>query len=237
MHLKNTIIVTGATRGIGLAVLKRFLKAGFDAAFCGTHPERVAQITQSLQEEYPQSRIQGYAVRLDVKEEAIAFSAKALEFLGGCTVLVNNAGTFMPGSVLSEEDGVLEKLFEVNVSSAYHVSRVVIPTMAANSRSHVFNMCSIASIVAYPNGGSYCISKFALLGLSKLLREELKPKGICVTAVMPGATLTDSWAGVDLPETRFIKPENIAELMFNAWLCNENACTEELLIRPVAGDI
>ena len=237
MHLKNTIIITGATRGIGLAILKRFLKSGFDAAFCGTNPDRVEQMTHLLQAEFPQSRIQGYVACLDSKEEAIAFSKNAVGFLGGCTILVNNAGTFMPGSVLSEEDGVLEKLFEVNVSSAYHVSRTVIPEMKDKSRSHVFNMCSIASIVAYPNGGSYCISKFALLGLSKLLREELKPRGICVTAVIPGATLTDSWANSDLPESRFIKPENIAELMFNAWLCNENACTEELLIRPVAGDI
>lgn len=237
MHFKKTIIVTGATRGIGLAILKRFLIEGFDAAFCGTNPDRVKQLTHSLQTEFSQSRIQGFVAHLDDKAEAIAFSKNAVGFLGGCTVLVNNAGTFIPGSVLSEEDGVLEKLFEVNVASAYHVSRTIIPEMADKSRSHVFNMCSIASIIAYPNGGSYCISKFALLGLSKLLREELKPREICVTAVMPGATLTDSWANSDLPESRFIKPENIADMIYNAWFCNENACIEELLIRPLAGDI
>ena len=237
MSVNKSIIITGATRGIGLAILRKFLSAGFDAAFCGTNPERVAAVYNALKEEFPKVNIAGFAACLENKEEAIGFSQKALDFLGGCTVLVNNAGTFMPGSVLNEDEGIFEKLWQVNVSSAYHVSRSVVPKMSNNQRSHVFNMCSIASIIAYPNGGSYCISKFALLGLSKLLREELKTRGICVTAVMPGATLTDSWANSGLPESRFVKPENISELMFNAWLCNENACTEEILIRPIEGDI
>ena len=186
---------------------------------------------------FPEARIAGFSARLENREEARDFSQKAIQFLGGCTVLVNNAGTFLPGSVLTEEDGVFEKLWQVNVSSAYHVSRSIIPGMLKEPRAHVFNMCSIASIVAYPNGGSYCISKFAMLGLNKLLREELKPKRICVTAVMPGATLTDSWEGAGLPESRFIMPENIAEMIYNAWSCNNHACTEELLIRPLEGDI
>lgn len=237
MSVRNKIIITGATRGIGLAILRKFLSAGFDAAFCGTKPEKVVAVTNALRTEFPDAEIAGFAACLENKTEAIEFSQKALDFLEGCTVLVNNAGTFLPGSVLNEEDGTFEKLWQVNVSSAYHVSRAVIPHMSNYNSSHVFNMCSIASIMAYPNGGSYCISKFALLGLSKLLREELKPKGICVTAVMPGATLTDSWAGSGLPEGRFVKPENIADLMHNTWLCNVNACVEELLIRPIEGDI
>ncbi|MFN4915721.1 MAG: SDR family NAD(P)-dependent oxidoreductase [Sphingomonadales bacterium] len=237
MTQNPTIIITGATRGIGLAVLKRFLQAGFDAAFCGSSSDSVEKVTAALQKEYPLARIAGFAARLEKQDEAISFSKRALEFLGHCTVLVNNAGTFKPGSVLTEEEGVFENLWQVNVSSAYHVSRAVIPSMYGIKRAHVFNMCSIASIVAYPNGGSYCISKFALLGLNKLLREELKSQRICVTAVMPGATLTDSWSGTELPQSRFVMPDNIAEMMFGAWNCNTNACTEELLIRPLEGDI
>lgn len=237
MPQKQTLIITGATRGIGLAILKRFLQAGFDAAFCGTHADKVAQLNLTLEEEFPNLRILGIAARLDDRAEAASFAQKALDFLGGCTVLVNNAGAFMPGSVLNEADEVFETMWKVNVASAYHVSRAVIPAMFGGNRAHVFNMCSIASIIAYPNGGSYCISKFALLGLSKLLREELKPKGICVTSVMPGATLTDSWAGSGLPDNRFVLPENIAELMFSAWSCNTHACMEEMLVRPLEGDI
>jgi hypothetical protein len=98
-------------------------------------------------------------------------------------------------------------------------------------------MCSVASIMAYGNGGSYSISKFALLGFSKSLREELKPYNIKVTAVLPGATLTDSWGGVDLPESRFSKPEDIADLIYSITQISKNSVVEELVIRPQLGDI
>jgi short-subunit dehydrogenase len=98
-------------------------------------------------------------------------------------------------------------------------------------------MCSIASIKAYPNGGSYAISKFALLGFSKVLREELKDKGIRVTAILPGATRTSSWDGVDLPDERFMKSEDVAETIFSAYSLSKRSVVEEILIRPQLGDI
>jgi NAD(P)-dependent dehydrogenase (short-subunit alcohol dehydrogenase family) len=237
MSTTYTAIITGATRGIGLAILHRFLRGGFSVAFCGTNQIKVDQLFAELRETYPNANIAGFQADLGTSEAAKTFAEKALAAMGGCHVLVNNAGTFLPGSVLSEDEGTLEKLLDVNVGSAYHVSRGVIPAMISKPRAHVFNMCSIASKVAYVNGGSYCISKFALLGLTKLLREELKSHHICVTAVLPGATLTDSWAGTDLPVSRFIKPEDIAEHVFNAWKLNQTSCAEELLIRPLEGDI
>ncbi|HRB92355.1 MAG TPA: SDR family NAD(P)-dependent oxidoreductase, partial [Chitinophagales bacterium] len=87
------------------------------------------------------------------------------------------------------------------------------------------------------NGGSYSISKFALLGFSKTLREELKSYNIKVTSILPGATLTDSWAGVDLPETRFSKAEDIADLVYAITQLSALSVVEELVIRPQLGDI
>lgn len=98
-------------------------------------------------------------------------------------------------------------------------------------------MCSTASIVPYVNGGSYCISKFALLGMSRVLREEMKPFGVKVTAVLPGATLTASWDGTDLPKERFMQPEDVAEAIWTAYSLSPNSVLEELLIRPQLGDI
>jgi hypothetical protein len=109
--------------------------------------------------------------------------------------------------------------------------------MKANRKGHVFNMCSIASIKAYPNGSSYAISKFALLGFSKVLREELKEYGVRVTAVLPGATRTASWDGVDLPEDRFMRAEDVAETVFSAYSISERSVVEEIIIRPQLGDI
>ncbi len=136
-----------------------------------------------------------------------------------------------------EEDVALESLINANVYSAYHTTRGLIARMKSEKRGHIFTMCSIASIIAYPNGGSYAISKFALLGFTKVLREELKDSGIRVTAVLPGATRTSSWEGTNLPDERFMKPEDVADAVFGAYSLSPQSVVEEILIRPQLGDI
>jgi short-subunit dehydrogenase len=91
--------------------------------------------------------------------------------------------------------------------------------------------------MAYPNGGSYAISKFALLGFSKCLRQEVKTLGLKVTAIMPGAVLTDSWAGTHHPEDRFMKPEDVADALYAAYSLSPNSIVEEIIIRPQLGDL
>ena len=109
--------------------------------------------------------------------------------------------------------------------------------MKSVKKGYIFNMCSIASLTAYANGGSYSISKFALYGMTKVLREELKKDNIKVTAVLPGATFTSSWAGVDLPEERFIKSEDVADLIWATYSLSDRTVVEDLLIRPQLGDL
>ncbi|MDX5431089.1 MAG: SDR family oxidoreductase, partial [Bacteroidota bacterium] len=130
-----------------------------------------------------------------------------------------------------------EKSIQTNLSSAYYLSRALIPAMKGSNHAHLFSVCSTASITAYPNGGSYCISKFALLGMTKVLREELKPDGIAVTAILPGATYTHSWSGSELPESRFMQADHIANVVFQAYQLSPQSVIEELLIRPMQGDI
>jgi short-subunit dehydrogenase len=89
----------------------------------------------------------------------------------------------------------------------------------------------------YIDGGSYCISKFALLGFSKVLREELKAQKIKVTSILPGATLTNSWAGVNLPKERFIDADELAKSIYAAYDLGPSTVIEELLVRPMEGDI
>ena len=169
------------------------------------------------------------------------FEWKFIEFVIsiGCPldVLVNNAGFFTPGLVTEEPDGALESMINSNVYSAYYTTRGLVGLMKANKAGHIFNMCSIASIKAYPNGGSYAISKFALLGFSKVLREELKGQGIRVTAILPGATRTASWDGVELPDDRFMKVEDVADAVYAAYALSGRSVVEEMVIRPQLGDI
>jgi short-subunit dehydrogenase len=152
-------------------------------------------------------------------------------------ILVNNAGSFIPGSVHNEPDNALEEMMNVNLYSAYHLTRVLLPSMIAQKKGHIFNMCSIASLQAYKNGGAYSISKFALLGFSKNLREEMKPHGIRVTAVIPGAAYTDSWKGSGVEPRRIMQAGDVAAMVYAASQLSPQACVEDIILRPQEGDL
>jgi short-subunit dehydrogenase len=230
-------VITGGTKGIGRATVERFLKEGFDVVTCSRSLSDLENFRDSAAKHYPKATLFIHQADLSLRAETESFVRFVQSLSSTTSVLVNNTGLFVPGQLHKEPEGVLERSIETNLYSAYHVTRGLLPDMIARKSGHIFNLCSTASIMAYPNGGSYCISKFALYGMTKVFREELKPHGIKVTAVLPGATLTDSWAGTDLPESRFMKAGDIAETIWSAYNLSPMAVVEDILIRPQLGDI
>lgn len=233
--MNKLIVVTGGTKGIGKAILEKFATQNFDLVTCSRNQDELETLQHELEEKH-QVNVFAYRADLSRKEEVKGF-IESIKQHGAVEILVNNTGLFIPGEVHLEEEGVLEKMIETNLYSAYHLTRGLVGEMKENKSGHIFNMCSTASIIAYKNGGSYCISKFALLGMSKVLREELKEYDIRVTAILPGATLTASWEGIDIPPERFMKPEDVAESVFSAWSMSKRSVVEEILIRPQLGDL
>jgi NADP-dependent 3-hydroxy acid dehydrogenase YdfG len=229
----KVIIISGCTKGIGRAVATYFAGRGFSVAGYARNPKDIEAMQAEFETKFPGQRFLFTPANASVKAEVLAYAATVKQQFDHIEVLVNNAGTFLPGSIINEEDGTLETLMETNVYSAYYLTRA----LQENIKRNIFNVCSIASLTAYPNGASYTISKFAMLGFSKQLREELKPTGIKVTAIMPGAVLTNSWSGVDLPAERFIKPSDIGKIIYNIYDLSDSADVEELVIRPQPGDI
>ncbi len=124
-----------------------------------------------------------------------------------------------------------------NLYSAYHLTRQLLPPMMSRKEGTIINICSIASFMSYPNGGSYSISKFAMLGFSKVLREEMKPYGIKVTSIMPGATWSASWSDADYPLSRLMAPEDVAEAVISITRMSPASVVEEMIIRPQLGDL
>lgn len=236
-HLRKTAVITGGTKGIGKALVYKFIDEGFEIITCSRSTDNLASLEKEVLDKYPGAKIFSYSADLSTKEGCQKFVENALEVDTNIDVLINNTGVFIPGPVLSEPEGNLELMINTNLYSAYYVTRGLAPKMADFGSGHIFNLCSIASIKAYDNGGSYGISKFAMLGFSKSIREELKDKGIRVTAVMPGATLTPSWEGVDLPEERFIPAEDVAKSIFDVYALSDRTVVEELIMRPQLGDL
>lgn len=230
------IVVTGGTKGIGYAILKRFAAEGFNLITCSRNKTELENIVSQLAEEY-NVKVWHAVADLSQKSEVQNFVQFINSLEVSIDVVVNNAGLFIPGAVHLEEDGALELMINTNLYSAYYLTKGLVHDMKARKQGYIFNMCSTASIVPYVNGGSYCISKFALLGMTRVLREEMKPFGVKVTAVLPGATLTASWDGTDLPKERFMQPEDVAEAIWTAYNLSPYSVLEELLIRPQLGDI
>ena len=234
--MKPTILITGITKGIGRAIAELFAKNGYNIAGCARDKKALDAFKAELWNKYPEQKFLFALCDVSDKNDVLAFAYDVTDEFERIDILVNNAGVFIPGSLLHEEDGIFEQQMNTNLASAYHLSRVIAPKMIAQKSGHIFNICSTASIKAYSNGASYCISKHAMLGFSKGLREELMPTGVRVTAVLPGATLTHSWAGTDHPEERFIKAEDIAQSIWDIHKLSANADVEEILIRPQLGD-
>lgn len=235
--MNKLIVVSGATKGIGRAIVEEFLQHGFDAVICARKLADLTTMKTEVETRYAGSKLYVFQADMAVKQQVNDFAGFVKSLNRPIEVLVNNAGFFVPGEIATEPDGTLESMIDANLYSAYYLTRGLIQPMREAKAGHIFNICSIASIKAYANGGSYAITKFAMLGLSKCLREELKPYDIRVTAVLPGATKTASWDGVDLPDERFMSVEDVAATVYACHAISKRSVVEEILIRPQLGDI
>jgi short-subunit dehydrogenase len=235
--MKKLIVVTGGTKGIGKAIILKFAREGFDVFTTSRNGKDLEALKIEIEQKFQGTSLYYHVADLSQRDQ-VSKCAEAIHALARpVDVLVNNAGLFVPGAVMDEEEGNLEFMIQTNLYSAYHMTRAILPGMVKRKSGYIFNMCSTASIIPYVNGGSYCISKFALLGMSKVLREELKTHQIRVTAILPGATFTASWEGADIPEDRFMKAEDVAESTWAAYKLSDHSVIEEMLIRPQLGDL
>jgi NADP-dependent 3-hydroxy acid dehydrogenase YdfG len=206
-----SVIVTGGARGIGRATVERFARQGAKVAV----GDLDLPLAQQLAEEYGD---QVAAAQLDVTDAASwAEFLEAVGHLGPWDVLVNNAGIMPLGSVLKEPDQVTRAIFDVNVHGVINGTKAVAPGMVDRGRGHIVNVASAVGRVAVPHGATYSASKFAVVGFSEAIRQELAPEGIDVTVVLPTVVQTELAAGV--PAARGISPvtaEDVAEVIERA---------------------
>jgi short-subunit dehydrogenase len=235
--MKKTVVISGGSRGIGSSIVYKFAKKGYNIITCSRSKKNLDVLSKKVLD--INSKISLHCIDLDLSNKID--SLKFCDFVKSKTksidILVNNVGTFMPGKIIDEDDGNLELLMNTNLYSNYVITRGLISIFLAQKKGHIFNICSIASKIAYDNGGSYSISKFAFYGMSKCLREELKEFNVKVTSILPGATRTDSWNGTSLNDDRFIKPDDVAESIYSTYKTSVGATIEEIIIRPQLGDI
>ena len=230
-------IITGASKGIGKATAELFLEKGIDVAINSRSQSDLEAVRDEFRQSFPEREILIKATDVSKKDEVYAFGEFVKSRWSAVDYLINNAGQYVPGQIHVEEDAVLESQINTNLYSAVRLTKSILPVMLPQKKGTIVNISSIAGIMAYPNSGSYSVSKFALQGFSKVLRDELKDKGIRVVSVLPGATWTNAWAGAEIPEERMMKARDIALTIWNAIELSDRAVIEEVILRPQLGDL
>ena len=224
-------VITGASKGIGKAIALKLAQNGYDLAICARDESDLQVFVTELQ--VFAVKIIAVVVDCSKKEEVMSFFNRVKAEMQFVDVLVNNVGTFLPGNILDENDEIFEKQQELNVNSAYYLSKNFGKMMREVKSGHIFNICSIASVQVVKDAGSYTVTKTAMLSLNNVLRKALAEYNVKVTAILPGSTLTASWEGTTIPAETFVQPEDIANSLYSILNLSSGVNVDELILTPL----
>jgi NADP-dependent 3-hydroxy acid dehydrogenase YdfG len=213
----TTALVTGASRGIGLAIARELAAAGAWVAMTARGEDLLRREADA---------IGGHAIPLDVASPAAVHSLATYldDLLGGCPdVLVNAAGAFSLSPLSATEPEAFDEQIAVNLRAPFLLIRAFLPRMLERDSGHIVNLGSVAGRVAFPGNGAYSASKFGLRGLHEVLSEELRGTRVRATLVEPAATDTSLWDAID-PDARddlpsrsaMMRPEQVARAVIFA---------------------
>ena len=224
-------VITGATKGIGKAVALKLAQHGYNLAICA----RTETDLISLQKELEPSGVKVLAIRADcsIKADVNSFFEKVSSVFTTIDVLVNNAGIFLNENILDQTDESFEFQQRLNVNAAYYFSKYFGKIMREQRSGNIFNICSIASKEVIENAGAYTVTKTALLSLNNVLRKELSAHHVKVTAILPGSTLTASWAGTTISAHHFVQPEDIANALYAILNLSAGVNVDEIVLTPL----
>jgi NAD(P)-dependent dehydrogenase (short-subunit alcohol dehydrogenase family) len=231
--LHRVAVITGASRGIGRALVERFAEAGFDLALCARSPEGLAG--EEIAERW---RIRVLASRCDVRDEGSVgeFFQTIRQHFGVIDILINNAGIATPSAKVAQVPlAEWRDVIDTNLTGTFLCTQAALPLMRRGGT--IVNNLSVAAKGAFAGQSPYVTAKHGARGFTNTLRMELRECGIRVLALYPGATTTDIWnqSWPDAPRERMISPDTVALAVLHAVMLPENASVEELLIGPTGG--
>ncbi|MFD0763621.1 SDR family oxidoreductase [Mucilaginibacter lutimaris] len=234
--MKNALI-TAATKGIGRAVSIAFAKQGINLSICSRNAEDLSNFKKELQDINPQITVITSVTDCSKRDELKYFAAFTEKKLGFVDIIVNNVGMYKHVTILNDSEDSFQKQIDTNLLPAYELYRFFGKSMVSVGKGHIFNICSVAAINPVVEAGVYSVTKYALLGLNKVMRLEMQGHGVKVTAVIPGSTLTDSWNGIEVDKNTMVLPEDVASAIVNILNMSAGANVDEVVIKPAPGQI
>jgi NAD(P)-dependent dehydrogenase (short-subunit alcohol dehydrogenase family) len=209
-------------------VALRLADEGYGLALAARTAEQVEETARLCRDK----GVRAVAGRVDVSDEAQvnAWAAQVLAEFGTVEVLINNAGVFVDCPVIETEPDEWDRVMDINVRAPYLCARAFAPAIIAAGGGHIINMSSTSGKKPYLRQGAYCASKYALLGLTKVLAPELRDQGVHVCAVCPGGVDTDLvWGHLDRPD--WLQPEDVAEIVAFLLKLPPRAAIDEIVLR------
>jgi len=230
----KVIVVTGGSRGIGLAIAQRLGSEGAKLVLVA----RKAAALRKAGEEIPGGAM---VVRADVTQarQVERLFQTVERRMGGLDVLINNAGVFTFKPFVSTSLDEWRCNVETNLTALFLCTHAALPLLCRSRSAHLLNILSVSSVHAYANCSAYTASKFGALGLTRVLREELRPLKIRVTGILPGSTNTRLTNQFGFPVCRIdlIQPSDVAEAVFGALTQPPRTTVEEILLMPSQGSV
>lgn len=232
------VLITGASQGIGAAIARVFA-----AEVRGVRLALVARNAKKLRAVAAECAKLGaadaVALPCDTSDEAaVTKLARAVtKRFGAVDALINNAGKFLGAPFLQLSAADFDAQIAANLRSVFLVSKALVPAMVQRGSGDVFNMGSVASFKALPGMAAYGAAKHGVLGLSRVMREELKPTGVRVCCVMPGGTESPSWDGSGVESARLMAAEDVARAFLDIYRLSRRTVVEEIVLRPQLGDL
>jgi NADP-dependent 3-hydroxy acid dehydrogenase YdfG len=222
MLVSNVAIVTGASRGVGAAIVKQLVQTGYRITALARDEKALQQLAIDAPEQ-----ILPLVCDITKTEDVQHAIKQTITKWGQLDVLINNAGVghFAPVDQLSEAQW--DEMLQVNTKGPFLTSKYAIPYLKQN-RGHIVNISSVAGIEAFANGGGYCASKFALMALSDALTKELKPHHVRVTTICPGSIKTTFGTTKDWA----LSPESVAQTVQMVVDSPKNVIYGQIVMRP-----
>ncbi|SMO41463.1 SDR family oxidoreductase [Melghirimyces algeriensis] len=219
----KTAIITGASKGLGAALARRFVEGGAHVAIAARSK---AQLEKQAKE-YP-DQILPVPCDVTCSDQVKTLIEKTVNQFGQLDILVNNAGIGRFGTVqdLSEEDW--DQMMDVNLKGAFLTSKFAIPHLQ-QTKGHIVNISSVAGTVTFPKGSGYCASKFGLMALSDVLSQELKKDEVKVNTICPGSIQTEFF---ETAPSYALTAEQVTEAVWHMVTAPEGVIYNQIIMRP-----
>lgn len=226
-------IVTGSSRGLGLAISKAFVQSGYDVAISSRKEPDVKSTIEKLQSLNPEISVIGKTVDFESAKSIEDYLRFVYSKWGEADVLVNNVGIYMVDKADENIEKNLEHQLNVNLLSAVRMNRGILESMKNKKKGFIFHVISIAAKNLREDSSSYSISKAALMAYNNLLRESVKGYGIRVIGIYPGPMNTSSWDGSGTDQNKLIQVEDVTSSILNVLKLSSNASVEEIVLNTL----